>query len=205
MYGLPNKIYLASKSPRRRELLKQIGVQFELVLLREGSGRTQDVNEGPLPGELPRAYVERVCALKAEIGWTCVLQRRLPRVPLLAADTTVAVDDVILGKPAGAADALATLQRLSGREHDVFTAVTARFDERSVSALSASRVRFATLSEAEMRAYVASHEGMDKAGGYAIQGQAAAFIADLSGSYSGVMGLPLHETVRLLREIMPRP
>ena len=200
MFGLPNKIFLASKSPRRRELLKQIGVQFELILLREGSGRSTDVDEDPQSGETPRDYVQRVCKLKAEAGWTRLSQRALPRAPLLAADTTVAVGNTILGKPRGRDDAIATLKLLSGREHEVFTAVVVRFDRKTLTALSASTVRFAPLTDADILAYVASNEGMDKAGGYAIQGHAAAFIEELRGSYSGVMGLPLFETTRLLRE-----
>ena len=205
MYGLPAKIYLASKSPRRRELLKQIGVQFDVILLREGASRAQDVDEDPLPGEAPRDYVQRVCALKAAAGWSRLMQRNLRHYPLLAADTTVAVGNTILGKPTSPADAVTMLKLLAGREHEVFTAVAVQHEGRGTAALSASRVRFADLSDAQINAYVATNEGIDKAGGYAIQGQAAGFVIELNGSYSGVMGLPLYETAQLLRECVPRP
>src|SRR5574342_425997 len=178
------KIYLASRSPRRRELLKQIGVSFEVLVLREKPGRGPDVDESQLEGELPGDYVRRVCRAKADVGWDRVLQRRLRRFPVLAADTVVCVDDKILGKPVDRADAARMLRLLSGREHKVLTAVARGFDERADLALSESRVRFCSLAEADIETYVASGEPTDKAGAYAIQGRAAGFITELHGSYS---------------------
>ncbi len=194
-------IYLASRSPRRRELLKQIGVSFEVLVLREHPSRGPDVDESQLPGELPDDYVRRVCRVKAEVGWDRVVQRRLRRFPVLAADTVVCVDDKILGKPADPADAARMLRLLSGREHRVLTAVALKSEARSELVVSESRVRFCDLSKAELEAYVESGEPTDKAGAYAIQGRAAAFIAELHGSYSGIMGLPLYETAQLIRKV----
>jgi septum formation protein len=192
------KLYLASRSPRRRELLKQIGIGFEVLLLREQPARGPDVNETPLAGETPDDYVRRVGRLKADVGWDRVVQRQLPRQPVLAADTTVCVDQHILGKPVDRADAARLLQLLSGREHRVLTAVAIRFESRWKMEVNETVVRFRALSPADIQAYVDSGEPMDKAGGYAIQGRAAAFVPELRGSYSGVMGLPLYETARLI-------
>jgi septum formation protein len=193
------KIYLASRSPRRRELLKQISVSFEVLVLREKPGRGTDVDESQLEGEMPEAYVRRVSRAKVDVGWDRILQRRLRPFPVLAADTVVCIGAEILGKPADRADAARMLRLLSGREHRVLTAVALRFDQRADIAVSESRVRFCALAEAEIEAYVASGEPTDKAGAYAIQGRAAAFITELNGSYSGVMGLPLYETAQLLK------
>jgi septum formation protein len=193
------KIYLASRSPRRRELLKQISVSFEVLVLREKPGRGPDVDEAQLEGEMPEAYVRRVSRAKVDVGWDRILQRRLRPFPVLAADTVVCIGAEILGKPADRADAARMLRLLSGREHRVLTAVALRFDQRADIAVSESRVRFCALAEAEIEAYVASGEPTDKAGAYAIQGRAAAFITELNGSYSGVMGLPLYETAQLLK------
>lgn len=197
------KIYLASRSPRRRELLKQIGVQFELLLFRETPPRSFDLDEEPHAGELPDDYVRRICTEKAELAWQRVEQRRLRRLPVLAADTTVCVDDRILGKPTDRTDAEQMLRLLSGREHRVLSAVGLQLANRYESLVSESTVRFRVLSDAEIRDYVISGEPMDKAGSYAIQGRAAAFIPELRGSYTGVMGLPLHETDRLLARFYP--
>jgi septum formation protein len=194
------KIYLASRSPRRRELLKQIGVAFEVLVLRDHPGRNVDVDESQLPGEGPDDHVRRVCRLKAESGWQRILQRRLRPFPVLAADTVVCVDDIILGKPPDPSHAMKMLRLLSGREHRVLTAVAVKADERLELAVSESRVRFAELAQADIDAYVASGEPTDKAGAYAIQGRAGAFIIELHGSYSGVMGLPLYETTELLKK-----
>jgi septum formation protein len=199
MSAAPQKIYLASRSPRRRELLKQIGVAFEVLLLRDHPGRNVDVDESQQPGEGPDDYARRVCRIKAEAGWERVLQRRLRRFPVLAADTVVAVDDIILGKPPDPAHAVKMLRLLSGREHRVLTAVALKLDERLELIVSESHVRFAELSQADIEAYVASGESTDKAGAYAIQGRAQAFVVELRGSHSGVMGLPLHETTQLLK------
>jgi septum formation protein len=192
------KFYLASRSPRRRELLKQIGVAFEVLLLREQPGRGPDVNESPLAGETPDDYVRRIGKLKADIGWDRILQRQLPRQPVLAADTTVCVDAQILGKPADRADAARLLALLSGREHRVLTSVAIRYDSRSRMTVNETVVRFRKLSDAEIQAYIDTGEPMDKAGGYAIQGRAGMFVPELRGSYSGVMGLPLYETAQLI-------
>ena len=192
------KIYLASRSPRRRELLKQIGVAFEMLVLRELPPRGPDVDETPPPGESPEDYVRRLCQAKAGAGWACVVQRRLPKHPVLAADTAVCVDSVIMGKPASPADAARMLRLLSGREHRVLTAVALKSGSRDELAVNESRVRFRELSDTDIRTYVASGEPMDKAGAYAIQGRAATFISELHGSYTGVMGLPLYETAMLI-------
>jgi septum formation protein len=194
------RIYLASRSPRRRELLKQIGIPFEVLLLRDHPGRNVDVDESQQPGESPVDYVLRIACLKSASGWERVLQRKLRRFPVLAADTIVAVDNEILGKPPDAAHAAKMLRLLSGREHRVLTAVSVKLDERLELIMSESRVRFAELSDADIDAYVASGEPTDKAGAYAVQGRAQAFITELNGSHSGVMGLPLHETTELLKK-----
>ncbi|MDP2828717.1 MAG: Maf family protein [Sulfuricellaceae bacterium] len=192
-------IYLASASPRRRELLKQIGVRHEVVLLRMLPSR-MDVDETPLPGEAPADYVVRLARTKADAGIRGCRARRLPLRPVLAADTTVTIDGLIIGKPANAQEAEATLARLAGRTHEVLTAVALAWDDRLETRLSVSKLTFASLNASQIRSYVASGESHDKAGGYAVQGRAAAFITRLEGSYSGVMGLPLAETVELLQE-----
>ncbi|HEX2566288.1 MAG TPA: Maf family protein [Burkholderiales bacterium] len=195
---LDRGIYLASRSPRRRELLAQIGVRYRLLLFRAHPGREADVNEDPLPGEAPATYVERVARIKALAGWGSLQSRNLPRAPVLAADTTVAVEGRILAKPLDRANAAEMLRLLSGRRHEVLTAIALKHDDWMESALSVSEVSFKPLSEDEIRLYVGSGECDDKAGAYAIQGRAARFITELRGSYSGVMGLPLYETAELL-------
>jgi septum formation protein len=199
--NVPPRIYLASRSPRRRELLKQIGVNFEVLLFREHFGRGADVNEVPKPGELPEDYVRRVTRDKADTGWLRVQQRALPRHPVLAADTEVCLDERIYGKPSNRADAAAMLRSLSGREHRVLTGVAIRYEEYSEMLMSETVVRFGPMSEQEIMHYVESGEPLDKAGAYAIQGRAAAFIPEILGSYSGVMGLPLYETAQLIARI----
>lgn len=197
-------IYLASRSPRRRELLTQIGVSYEMLLLREHHAREADINEDALPGELPEAYVRRVCETKARIAWKRITERHQAKPhPVLTADTTVCIDGIILGKPADNADAQRMLRLLSGREHRVLSAVALQSSDKRMLAVSDSRVRFRDISDAEIAAYVATGEPMGKAGGYGIQGSAAVFIAMLIGSYSGVMGLPLFETAELLRKFKP--
>lgn len=193
------RIYLASQSPRRRELLKQIGVNFEMLLLRSDPRRNIDVDETPHAGEEPEEYVRRVSRAKAEAGFSMLRMRNLPSFPVLAADTTVTVDGMILGKPENDEQAAAMLSQLSGREHQVHSAVSIALNEHVEIALSTSTVRFTVLSEERIRHYLLTHEYRDKAGGYAIQGHAGAFIEHISGSYSGVMGLPLFETVQLLQ------
>ena len=193
-------IYLASRSPRRRELLTQIGVRFEPLLFREGSRADIDTDESVRPGEPPDDYVRRVTRMKAEAAWKRVTMRRgLQRKPVLVADTTVALGDEIFGKPADAADAERMLGSLADTRHRVLTAVGVQFEGRFDMAVNESFVTFADLDPARIAAYVASGEPFDKAGAYAIQGRAGAFVSRLEGSYTGVMGLPLYETAQLLR------
>jgi septum formation protein len=193
------RIYLASQSPRRRELLKQIGVNFEMLLLRSDPRRNIAVDETSHADESPEKYVRRVSQAKAEAGYAALRLRNLPSFPVLAADTTISLDGHIFGKPDTAEQAAAMLRQLSGREHQVLSAVAIVMGEHVEVSVSTSTVRFATLSEERIRRYLHTREYTDKAGGYAIQGQAGAFIEHLSGSYSGVMGLPLFETVQLLQ------
>ena len=193
------RIYLASQSPRRRELLKQIGVNFEMLLLRSDPRRNIAVDETSHADESPEKYVRRVSQTKAEAGYAALRLRNLPSFPVLAADTTISLDGHIFGKPDTAEQAAVMLRQLSGREHQVLSAVAIVMDEHVEVAVSTSTVRFATLSEDRIRRYLHTREYTNKAGGYAIQGQAGAFIEHLSGSYSGVMGLPLFETVQLLQ------
>ena len=194
------KIYLASKSPRRRELLRQIGVDFELLLLRDQSGRVADVTELVLPGEAAADYVHRVTREKADAAMQTILARHLPLRPVLSADTTVVLDQDILGKPANPAEASDMLHRLSGRTHQVLTSVALRRGEDIWQVTQRSDVTFAALTEEIIRAYCAGAEPYDKAGGYGIQGHAASFIAHMAGSYTGIMGLPLFETAQLLKQ-----
>lgn len=197
----PTSIYLASKSPRRHELLRQIGVEFAELRLREAPGRERDVVEGPRAGETARDYVTRIARTKALVAWHRMGQRSLPLRPVLAADTEVVLDGTIFGKPADAADAARMLAALSGRTHDVMTALCLKWEHAIEGTVSTSRVTFRTLAPAEIERYCASGEPLDKAGAYAIQGRGAAFIAHLEGSYSGVMGLPLFETADVLARI----
>jgi septum formation protein len=193
------RIYLASQSPRRRELLKQIGVRFEMLLLRSDPRRRMDVDETPHAGKSPEDYVRRVCEAKARTGWDALTFRNLPPFPVLAADTTVTLDGDILGKPHDAEDAAAMLRRLSGRSHQVLSAVALAFEERIEIRVSTTTVTFAVLGEERIRRYLLANEAHDKAGAYAIQGHAGAFVQHIEGSYSGVMGLPLFETAELLQ------
>jgi len=197
-------IYLASRSPRRRELLSQIGVRFHLLLFRARPGEGPDVDEISMPAELPDLYVERMARAKAEAGWRRMLQRNLPIAPVLAADTTVALDGKIFEKPLDRRQAVEMLEQLSGRSHEVLTAVALKQDEWIESTLSRSEVRFKKLTAREIDQYVATGEGDDKAGAYAIQGRAARFVIELRGSYSGVMGLPLYETAELFERLAQR-
>jgi septum formation protein len=192
-------IYLASRSPRRRELLRQIGIGHEILLLREDLQRGIDVDETPHGGEAARDYALRVATAKAEKGaWVAARRASLAARPVLGADTTIALDGSIIGKPRDSEDAVRILQRLAGHSHSVITAVCVAYGGKLESRLSESRVSFAELDEAQIRRYVATGEPMDKAGAYAVQGRAAAFIARIEGSYSGIMGLPLAETAALL-------
>ncbi|MDX2219069.1 MAG: Maf family protein [Burkholderiales bacterium] len=196
-------IYLASKSPRRKELLRQIGVPFELLPLREFPLDRRDVDESPLPNENPVDYVQRIARIKAEAACRIMQSRRLPQRLVLAADTTVTLDGEIFAKPVDAADAVRMLQRFSGKVHQVLTAVAVSDGREMKEILSTSDVTFRTLTDAEIRAYVATGEPLDKAGAYGLQGKAAVFVSHLSGSFSSVIGLPLAETWSLLREFDP--
>jgi septum formation protein len=190
-------IYLASQSPRRRQLLEQLGVRYELLLPDEGED--SEALEHEKPGEAPAAYVQRVTGLKLDAALARLQRRGLPAAPVLCSDTTVALGRTIYGKPADAADAARMLRELAGHTHRVLTAVAVQAGRKRLAALSDSRVTFAAMSPAQVRAYVASGEPMGKAGAYAVQGRAAAHIARIAGSYTGIMGLPLHETAQLLR------
>ena len=201
MVPLERGVYLASRSPRRRELLSQIGVRFHLLLFRARPGEPADVDEAPQADEAPDAYVARLARVKAEAGWRRMLQRNLPPGPVLAADTTVALDGRIFGKPANRDEAAAMLRAFAGRSHEVLTAVALKHHDWLEAALSRSEVRFKPMSEAEIAGYVASGECDDKAGAYAIQGRAARYVVELRGSYTGVMGLPLYETGQLLERL----
>ncbi len=190
-------IYLASQSPRRRQLLEQIGVHHELLL--PEAGEDAEALEAVLPGEPPDRYVQRVTGLKLQAAVQRLQARGLPPAPVLCADTTVALDGDILGKPADDDEAARMLARLSGRTHDVLTAIRLwPLAGQPLAALSRSQVRLACLSASRIAAYVASGEPRGKAGAYGVQGRAAAFIEHISGSYSGIMGLPLFETAQLL-------
>ncbi|MBI1904667.1 MAG: septum formation inhibitor Maf [Rhodocyclales bacterium] len=196
---MQKRIYLASTSPRRRELLRQIGVHFNLLLARHGAREDgNEVDETPLPGERVEDYVDRIARTKAESGYRRLRWRHLPVHPVLAADTTLAVDDEIIGKPASPEHAREILCKLSGRTHRVLSAVAICDATRCDSLTNVSEVTFRTLSESDIRHYIASGEPMDKAGAYGIQGRAAVFITEIHGSYSGIMGLPLCETALLL-------
>jgi septum formation protein len=184
-------LHLASQSPRRRELLAQIGLTPAPVAV--------DVDETPLPGEAPAAYVERLARAKAAAGWRRVRAEALPPLPVLGADTVVVLDGELLGKPVDESDARAMLARLAGRSHQVLTGVSVCGEAGQFAAVSVTEVTFAPLEAAAIARYCASGEPMDKAGAYGIQGRAAPFVTDLHGSYSGVVGLPLFETAALLR------
>jgi len=197
---LERKIYLASKSPRRRELLRQAGIDFELLMLRNDPQRGVDVTEDVEDRESPEDYVARVALEKGAFAWNMVVTRRLTLRPVLSADTTVTMDGVILGKPAGQKEAVAMLEQLSGRTHEVLTSVAVHYKDIAEQVTQVSKVRFATLTPAAIRAYCATTEPYDKAGGYGIQGLAALFVEHIDGSHSGIMGLPLFETATLLRK-----
>jgi septum formation protein len=206
MKPVDKKIYLASKSPRRRELLRQIGIDFELLLLRSDGPRGPDVTEEVRPGEAPLDYVARVAREKAAFAAGLVQQRRMHPRAVLSADTTVTIDGAILGKPANYQEAVAMLQQLSGRTHEVLTAIAVHGPDFAGQITQVSQVRFGTLSAAAIQAYCMSQEPYDKAGGYGIQGTAALFVEHIEGSHSGIMGLPLYETAQLLRQAgLPLP
>ncbi len=191
-------IYLASQSPRRAQLLEQLGVRFQKLL--PDPDEDAEALEAVHGLEPPARYVQRVTRLKLDAALERLHRLRLPPAPVLCADTTVALGPEMLGKPDNALDARRMLRALSGRSHRVLTAVAVQHGRRRLQALSVSRVTFATLSAAQIDAYVATGEPMGKAGAYAVQGRAAMYIAHISGSYSGIMGLPLRETAALLSQ-----
>ena len=193
----PGFIYLASQSPRRLQLLGQIGVRCELLL--PCADEDAEALEAERPGELPAAYVERVTRAKLRAARARWQRAALPPAPILCADTTVALGRRILGKPRDAADAIATLTRLAGRTHRVITAVAVASGRRTRLAVSMSHVRFAPMPAQAIAAYVATGEPFGKAGAYAIQGAVSAWIEHIDGSHSGIVGLPLFETSVLLR------
>lgn len=192
-------VYLASQSPRRTQLLTQIGVSHELLI----ASPDEDVEalEEVLTGEAPLTYVKRVTQLKLEAAVSRMKHRDLPNAPILCADTTVAIGRQILGKPKDAKDALRILKILSGRTHRVLTAVAVAANRKRAISVSVSQVTFAPMKLAQIQTYIASGEPMGKAGAYGVQGLAATYISEIKGSYSGIMGLPLFETAQLLRQI----
>lgn len=202
---MPEFIYLASQSPRRSQLLEQLGVGHQLLLAHgpdhADAHEAEDAEalEAVLPGELPATYVQRVTGLKLDAAVARRARRGLPDAPILCADTTVARGAVIYGKPENLPDAARMLGELAGKTHRVFTAVALQCGVQRWAALSVSRVTFDAMTPAHIAAYVATGEPLGKAGAYGIQGRAAAHIRCLSGSYSGIMGLPLFETTQLLR------
>ncbi|MGE5667446.1 MAG: Maf family protein [Betaproteobacteria bacterium] len=194
-------IYLASKSSRRETLLGQLGIGFAPLLLREAAGRDRDVVEEVLDGEPPLHYVERIARTKSLVGAQQMHRRKLEPRPVLGADTEVVLDGVVFGKPRDAADAVRMLMALSGRTHEVLTAVAVCWNDEISAEISASSVTLCDIARADIDRYVATGEPFDKAGAYAVQGRAAAFVRRIDGSYSGVMGLPLYETATLLARI----
>lgn len=197
---MPGTLYLASRSPRRRELLKQIGVKFDPLLLRLATPRGPDVDESQHAGESCSGYVERTAREKAAFGLQVLRMRSMLYRPVLSADTVVIIDGDVLGKPVNEEQAREFMRRLSGRTHEVHTAVALAMEGSLTTAASISQVSLRALTDAEIARYCATAEPYDKAGGYAIQGLAAIFIERIVGSYSGVMGLPLFETAKLLTQ-----
>lgn len=195
---MPGFVYLASQSPRRRQLLEQIGVQFELLL--PGADEDAEALEAERSGERPVDYVRRVTLAKLDAACARLAHRGLPPAPVLCSDTTVALGRRLLGKPISAEHAVETLRRLSGQTHRVLTAVALAWGGKQALNVSVSRVHFTSLSDDQIRRYVDSGEPFGKAGAYAIQSGAAAWVSYIEGSYSGIMGLPLFETSELLRQ-----
>jgi septum formation protein len=192
-------VYLASQSPRRRQLLEQIGVRYELLLA--ASDEDAESLERVMPSEAPLAYVKRVTQLKLEAAVLRLQLRQLPPAPVLCADTTVALGRDILGKPENEQDAVRILKTLSGQTHRVLTAVAVASGQRRLLSVSISKVSFAPMKLSEIKAYVATGEPFGKAGAYGIQGLAAAHISAIQGSYTGIMGLPIFETAQLLKQL----
>lgn len=199
---LPDRIWLASKSPRRQELLAQLGVAFDVLQPPEQDAENQDmVNESIHVGESAYDYVNRLAQEKATYAWQYLVRTGQPQRPILSADTTVVIDGRILGKPANRDEARIMMETLSGHTHQVLTGVAVKWQDKMVSAVQVSDVTFAPLDSKRIEAYITTDEPYDKAGGYGIQGLAGKFISRINGSYSSIMGLPLYETAELLREI----
>ena len=199
---LPDRIWLASKSPRRQELLTQLGVAFDVLQPPEQDAGNRDmVNESIHTGESAYDYVSRLSQEKATYAWLYLLGSGQQKRPVLSADTTVAVDGRILGKPADRNEARSMMKALANRTHQVLTGVAVKWQEQMLSAVQVSDVTFAPLDDTRIEAYIATDEPYDKAGGYGIQGLAGRFISRINGSYSSIMGLPLYETAELLRKI----
>ena len=194
---MPSFVYLASQSPRRRQLLEQLGVRYELLL----PNATEDAEalEVVLKNEAPAAYVKRVTNLKLDAAVARLKRQQLQPAPILCSDTTVALGRVIYGKPNDAKDAKRMLADLSGKSHRVLTAVAVQLGRKRFEALSTSKVTFDEMTQKQISAYVATGEPLGKAGAYAVQGRAALYITKIDGSYSGIMGLPIRETALLLQ------
>lgn len=197
MGHIDNRIYLASQSPRRRELLKQLGVHFEVLIMRTSPGR-EDVVETPRGEETPAQFAVRMAREKSQSGARIVRMRRLVLMPVLGADTILDVDGEMIGKPRDMDHAKEILTRLSGRAHWVHTGIAMTWTHGTESRLSSSMVEFAPISGETIARYLESGEALDKAGAYGIQGRAGAFAKRIEGSYTGIMGLPLYETSTLL-------
>lgn len=198
---MKNSIYLASRSPRRHEILRQIGLPHEVLLTRIKAPRGEDVKEIQAPGEDPRLFVERLAQEKAIFAEQAIKRRGLVLKPILAADTVVILDNQVLGKPSSKDQAKEYLQSLSNRSHEVYTAIAINQAGHIYKKSSSSTVRFKELTDQEIQRYVNLGDGLDKAGAYGIQGMASIFISHIEGSYSGIMGLPIFETVQLLEEV----
>ena len=196
---MPTFFYLASQSPRRRQILDELGAQYKMLNLQEGAGGSSDFDETPLPNEIALDYVRRVSLLKARAGWTQMLNLSLDPSPVLSADTTVVLDDLILGKPESRDHAIEMLEGLQNRSHKVHTCVTVKYQDQEEQALSTTEVTLASLSQSDIVKYVDSGEPFGKAGSYGIQGRAALFVQKIEGSYTGVVGLPIYETAELLK------
>lgn len=197
MSHIDNRIYLASQSPRRRELLKQLGAHFEVLVMRTSPGR-EDVIEIPQENETPAQFAVRMAREKSQCGARIARMRRLVLMPVLGADTVLDIDGEVIGKPRDLEHAGEILNRLSGREHWVHTGIAVTWTHGTESRLSSSKVEFAPISSEMIARYLESGEALDKAGAYGIQGRAGAFATRIEGSYTGIMGLPLHETAVLL-------
>ena len=195
---MSNIVYLASQSPRRRQLLEQLGVRYELLL--PDSNEDSEALERVFKNEAPAAYVKRVTQLKLDAALARLNSRQLKPAPVLCSDTTVALGRTIYGKPENAADAKRMLTELSGRTHRVLTAVAIQLGRKRFEALSVSKVTFEAMTSQQINAYVATGEPLGKAGAYAVQGRAAMHITRIDGSYSGIMGLPIYETALLLKD-----